>query len=145
MWNLESCVWRYPMLAVKCKNSFFMVWTTCPKLVSEHPLRYRGHQKCPSPPYLDPPFFIFLTVSHCLWNVLFFDVCLQWVIDECRGLLSALSQSQMNKGIDHLCFSERVRPEEKLPICPTDTMVLRDKKSSGLLKPQFKVDRELWN
>lgn len=42
--------------------------------------------------------------SHCFWQVAapLFDVCLQRVIDRCRGLLSALSQSQMNKWIDHL-------------------------------------------
>lgn len=58
--------------------------------------------------------FISPTASHCFWQVAapFFDVCLQWVIDAYRGLLSTLSQSQMNKWIDHLYHSERARLEE---------------------------------
>lgn len=51
--------------------------------------------------------FVFLSHSVPLFLKGFFDVCLQWLIDACRGLLSALSQGQMNKWIDHLCRSER--------------------------------------
>ncbi len=73
-----------------------------------------GDHKCPSPPYLRLFCLSLTTVCHCLWKVAApsFDVCLQWVIDACGGLLSALSQSPMNKWIDHLRHSERARLEE---------------------------------
>lgn len=68
-----------------------------------------GHQKCPSP--LTWNSFVYLSHSLPLFLIAapFFDVCPHLVIDACRDLLSAFSQSQMNKWIDHLYDSERAR------------------------------------
>lgn len=82
------------------------------------------------------------TVSHCCFErlqPLLFDVCLWRLMDACGGLLSVLSQSQMNKWIDNLWHGEKGPAREKLPICRADAVVHRDKRSKGALLPEFRT------
>lgn len=73
------------------------------------------------------------------WKPPFFDVCAysRWWM-HAGLLLSARSQSQMNKWIDHLGCSERALIRGKLPIWETGAVVWRDKRSSNVFQLQRK-------